>query len=318
VPPPAAGAERIMTGRRLLRHLGLAVAYLAVVEGMLRWGFGLGDPPLARLDPATEYELVGPAEYRRWGNRIAINADGLRMPPLAAIAAPDERRVLLVGDSVIYGNHFLDQSQTIAIRMADRLAAMPRLAGCRTPTLPVAVSSWGPVNQAAFLAREGSFGAQAAGIVVSAHDLFDVPRAGAGILPYRTGPPPGALGDVVLMAWERRPWRPAGPPPAPLDERAAQSLAALDRIVAQLRDDGIEPVLFYHPTLTERAGPERTEATVFRNWAGRAAVAFADLGAVPVTTADYLDDIHPGPSGADLLATALADRLGPGLPGCPP
>ncbi|MBF9036857.1 SGNH/GDSL hydrolase family protein, partial [Rhodobacterales bacterium HKCCE2091] len=152
---------------RARRWLLAAVLVLALLEAGLRWGVGLGQPVLARLDPVTEYELIGPAEYRRRGNRIAINSLGMR-----AGEPGQGPRILLVGDSVVYGGTELDQSETIAARLDAALAA------CGAQALPVAVSSWGPVNQAAWLRREGVQDARAAALVVSAHDLHDVPRPG--------------------------------------------------------------------------------------------------------------------------------------------
>jgi len=87
-------------------------------------------------------------------------------------------------------------------------------------------------------------------------------------------------------------------------------------MVAGLRRQGIRPVLFYHPTVPERAGAPAAEAAVFRDWAGSRKVPFADLGAVPAGPADYRDHIHPGPDGAALLAAGLARDLAPSVPPC--
>lgn len=293
--------------------LALAIA----LEATLRFGVGLGDPPLARLDPMTEYELVPAARYRRWGNTIAVNAFGMRTRDHAAEPAWAERRLLLIGDSVVYGTHFLDQDETIATVLEDRLAGLPRLAGCTVLALPMAVSSWGPENQAAFLAREGTFGAQAAAIVLSAHDLYDVPQSGTAILPYRLTGSRTAIGDALKIGLERL-WRPQpSDQPLPREEMAARSLAALDRMLAQLDTAGIRPVLVYHPTQPERIGNAVTlEPARFRDWAEVRGLRFLDLGSAIAAPEGYRDAIHPDPIGAALIADALADALGDDLRDC--
>jgi len=303
-----------MRAGRLATGAVAVIAAVALLEAGLRFGVGLGTPPLARLDPVTEYEHVGPAVYHRWGNRIEINAQGLRMPPMRDMPDADERRVLLVGDSVIYGNHFLDQSETIAARMTAALRDDPRFADCSPIVLPVAASSWGPVNQAGFLARDGTFGAVAAGIVVSGHDLYDVPLDGARMLPYRTGAPMGAIGDAVEIVLERAfPTRITAARP-PREVRVRQTRDALDRMTDQLRRHGIAPVLFYHPTVPERGEAPTAEAVAFRDWAAARSVTFVDLGSVSALGADtYRDTIHPNAAGTAVLAQALVAHLAAGV-----
>ncbi len=164
------------------------VIVVVLIEAVLRWVFGFGDPPLARVDTDTEYELVAPAEYRRWGNEVSINSDGMRAAELPATPDVDDRRLLIIGDSVVYGGHRIDQSETIAAQLAAGLGDDSFLAGCRPVVVPMAVSSWGPANQAAFLKRDGHFAAQVAAIVVSAHDLYDIPTGRIESIPYRLGP----------------------------------------------------------------------------------------------------------------------------------
>lgn len=301
--------------KSLWRGAIAALAGLALLEAGLRWGVGLGQPPLARLDPVTEYELLGPAQYRRWGNRIEINAAGLRMGPLEPVTETT-RRVLVIGDSVIYGGHFLDQPETIAAGMTRALNAAPDLAGCALAVLPVAVSSWGPANQAAFLKRDGTFEAVAAGIVLSGHDLYDTPQAGTQILPYRTRAPIGAIGDAVEAVLERTLPRASFPQP-PFEERASRSLGALDEMVRLLRSAAIEPILFYHPTMSERAAdtPSR-QADIFRSWAEDRNIAYSDLGAITIDRTAYQDDIHPTAEGAGILADALSAALRPAISPC--
>lgn len=303
--------------RKLVSALTCLAVLTVLAEAVLRFGVGLGDPPLARLDPDTEYELVPSAQYRRWGNTVTVNQFGMRTRDHPATPAEAERRVLLIGDSVIYGTHFLDQDETIAAVLEARLAGVIRLGGCRFLALPMAVSSWGPENAAAFLAREGTFGAVAAAVVVSAHDLYDVPRSASDILPYRLTGSHSAISDAVEIIRERL-WRPQPEgTPVPPEASAARSLLALDAMLAQLQAAGIRPILVYHPTTAERAGeaasPERAR---FRAWADAQGLRFLDLGTAIVLPDGYRDTIHPDATGAARIAGALADTLADEIPAC--
>lgn len=285
-----------------LRWLLIPLSLIAATELALRFGVGLGDPPIALLTQDTEYELKGPATYHRWHNRIAINAQGLRTAELAPQKPDGQHRMLLIGDSVIYGGHFLDQSETIAAQMAKTLAS----ANCAPRVLPAAVSSWGPENQAAFLKKRGTFGADWAAIIVSAHDLYDVMQDDPDILPYRTKPSRTALGDAVQAARERLLRTAPAPPRFTPQERRAISLDALTRMTKQLRAAGAKVFLVYHPTTTERTTSARPERQAFQNWARDQGVAFADLGDAPIPLDGYRDTIHPNPLGAEKIAAELA------------
>lgn len=301
---------------RWFKTLFVLTGLLIVAEGVLRWGVGLGNPPLVRLDPATEYELIGPAEYHRWGNGILINAVGMRAPEIIAEPGTGTRRVLIIGDSVIYGGHFIDQSETVAAFATAQLTGDARLTGCERIALPIAASSWGPVNQAAFLDRSGTFGAQAAGIVVSAHDLYDTPQGGAEMLPYRTSAPLTAVQDAVTIVLERLFPMAAKPPVLTPDASAAQTRAALSRMTTQLRAAGVEPILFYHPTISERQTGLRPEAAQFEEWATRTGLRFVNMGRADIASNAYRDDIHPNAVGAAKLANIIVDAVAPDLAEC--
>jgi hypothetical protein len=305
-------------GGKIIRYAAIGTLVLVfAVECILRWAVGLGDPPLARLDPVTEYELVPSASYKRWGNQVTINADGMRGPEHPALPDVQERHVLLIGDSVVYGGHFLDQSETISAQMLQVFSDDTRLAGCTVRVLPMAASSWGPVNQAAFLEEYGTFGATAAGIVVSAHDLYDTPNAVSDILPYRTAPAFTAIGDAVQAVLERtQRAAPEAEDTLPFEARAQTSLAALDQIADLLDEQNVRPVLIYHPTVTERSGQVDPAQTTFAQWAQTRGIRLLDFGSTQVAPTDYRDDIHPTASGANLLARTVAPVIAEGLQPC--
>lgn len=292
-----------MTPRCII--FGAIAASLLLIEVVLRVYFGFGGPPIARQDPEIEYILV-PGSYRRFGNDIQINSHGLRAPEFDDRAPATERRILLIGDSVIYGNHFLDQKETIAVQMTDMLTG-PARDGGRTLVIPVALSSWGPINQAAYIARHGTFGADMAIIVLSSHDLHDIPTNSRNLVPYRLWRPLGAIDDAVHSVLERF----AIPPPASavpmtLEEGAALSLAALDRMIAQMRTQGLQITLLYHPTISERQGGASTSLKAFADTAARTGVLFRDLHDLHLGPAQYRDDIHPNADGTERIARELA------------
>ena len=306
-------------GRRWRRLGGGALALLVVVavaEAILRWGVGLGDPPLARLDPDTEYELVRSAEYRRWGNTISINALGMRAPDPPAPSRPSDRRVLVIGDSVVYGGHRLDQSETVAARMTAALETDPALAGCRPIVLPMAVSSWGPINQAAFLARDGLHGADVAALVISAHDLAEVPDGREASVPYGLSSPGWAIGDAVHLLRQRLSSPEPGPPLAPLEERWAANLAALNEMADRLAAAGVTLEVVYHPTTLELAGTMPPERALVLDWAAGRGLEVVDRIVSGPGPSGYRDLIHPNAAGSDDLARELAAVVSPHLASC--
>lgn len=306
--------------RRWPLRLARSIAGMALlVEAALRWGVGLGDPVIAIPDPEIEYRLKPSASYARFGNRIEINSLGTRGPEISAQVAPSERRILLIGDSIVYGTEHLDQDETVGSRLRDLLRAAPELGRCEPEVIAMAASSWGPVNAAAFLDRFGTIGASAAAVIVSAHDLYDLPEAPPQLLTYRLEPSWSAIGDAAAEVMRRiRPGRPTAEETRSLEHRARISLEALSRMTAQLRAASMTPLLVYHPTRRERGGFEARERAVFRDWAIARGVTMIDLGREIEDEDGYRDEIHPDPIGAKRIAAVLARRLIDRIPACVP
>lgn len=277
-----------------------AVVFVVALEAALRL-IGLGNPPIAVRDTELEYRLVPNAVYHRWGNRIEIGDHGFRSETLPDLPRDNELRLLLIGDSVVYGNHFLDQDETISSRLAGLLSTP----SCKVRVIPMAVSSWGPMNQAAALERHGTFGASEIAIVLSGHDLFDTPLENGSLVPYRLSEPIGAIGDAIEAVFERYFHATTSHSLPPFEERVKLSLEALDEIADKITSSNIELRLVYNATTQERrAGISDLGIRIF-DWAHSRGVASLDLGGVQGI--GYRDHIHPNADGALRIAEALAE-----------
>lgn len=139
---------------------------LLLAELVARYGLGLGDPPLYLADPFTEYRLKPNQHLRRFGHRIDVNANGMRSSPLAASLPPGGRRLLVFGDSVVWGGAVLDQGQIATERL--KRSGIAEVGN-------VAASSWGPGNWLGWARRYGFFQATDVVLVISSHDAYDNP-----------------------------------------------------------------------------------------------------------------------------------------------
>ena len=106
---------------RARRSIALLVLGLSAVlitgEWIARNRLGLGTPPLYVADPHTEYRLKPNQKLTRFGNRIEVNAYSNRSAPLAATPPSSARRVLVFGDSVVWGGAVLDQALIATIML---------------------------------------------------------------------------------------------------------------------------------------------------------------------------------------------------------
>lgn len=283
-----------------------AAATLVAAEATLRL-VGLGDPPIAVLDTELEYRLVPNATYQRWGNRIEIGDHGYRAASLSKMPRDNEARLLLIGDSVVYGNHLLDQSETIS----SRLSALLSTSTCVVRVIPMAVSSWGPINQAAALERQGTFGANEVAIVLSGHDIFDTPLSDGSLVPYRLSKPIGAIGDAIEALFEHHLRSDLSTPVLSPEERARLSSDALDRIAAKVTAAGAELRLVYNATTQERQSAISGGGKRILDWAKSRDVPLLHLGRIDGVS--YRDHIHPDANGAQRIAEALSEWYSDGV-----
>ena len=149
--------------RRLLFFVGAILLVLAGGEIFSRRVLGLGSPPLSITDPVIEYMFAPNQDVKRFGNRQIYNAYGMRNENFDVNSR--KRKILVLGDSVINGGNLTDQSE-----LATEIASDDdRIFG------NVSAGSWGPQNMAAWFNKYGPLGSDTAIVVISSHDLNDLP-----------------------------------------------------------------------------------------------------------------------------------------------
>jgi hypothetical protein len=174
---PGSAAER-SPPRALTRKLALRVAAIAVIllvaaELVCRFAIGLGDPPLYQADAKMEYLLQPSKIYHRFHNRFAVNQYSMRaddFPPKKS--SPNELRIIVVGDSIVYGGVRIDQSDIdteILKRDLQQQFGRPVVVG------NASAKSWGPPNELAYLERYGTLDADVVVLELSSHDYADAP-----------------------------------------------------------------------------------------------------------------------------------------------
>jgi hypothetical protein len=278
---------------------------------------GFGEPPLVHLDPLIEYYPIPNRSYRRFGHLVAINRYGMRSDDFDRITLPREDHVLLLGDSVVYGNHHIDQSSTVAARLQHELRAQPHRHLLVVSAL--AASSWGPGNVLEHYRRFGPFPGRAAYVVVSTHDRVDAPHVGTDLIPYRVAPPLGPLHDLWLSVWERLKRRLATELPGPSHEELQRRVdAALAELLVTLRVNHDDVTLLFHPTRSETKLADTAGQEHFRVRAGAQGVRFVSL--MPVYRRAYqdgievhADDIHLSDDGSRVVAKHIQEGLAPRL-----
>lgn len=144
-----------MRVRRLLLIAAIAAAQFAVFEAALRrWGHSEAAPAFQSLfmpDPAIGYRLRPGAQVRfataEFDTRIAINDQGIRDDQPIGPKAPNERRIVVLGDSLVLSVQ-VDHRQTFCHLLEERLN---RAGGpIRYRVINAGVQGYGPVEELLF------------------------------------------------------------------------------------------------------------------------------------------------------------------------
>lgn len=300
----------------------VVVALLCVAGNITCWWAGLGDPPLYITDPEIGY-MMKPGVSHPFGHTVTINRWSQRGADLSERkGAPNERRVLVIGDSIVYGGSLQDDADLATVMLEPLLA---RAWGGTVRIANIACGSWGPGNQLAYLRRLGTFDADAAVIVLNSLDYGSVVRHEPLSWGQPTRKPIIALEEGVQRFILRfAPALSPGPSSAideynPTPQDAEGSLRALREMVELLRARGVRVAAVMHPRQSELEGAML---------GGRARLMDA-LGAlnVPVLTTDeamraslsrgegpYRDDIHLTTHGQRVLSEVLLAAVRAAMP----
>jgi lysophospholipase L1-like esterase len=255
--PPVARKRR--WPRRLGWLAAAVIILLIAAELILRFHFGLGDPPLSMFDPDMEYRFQPNQTVHRFGNLIHYNAYSQRADDFPEHkSSSDELRVMFIGDSVINGGNQTDQSQLVTQilqrRLTDELHRKVIVGNA-------SASSWGPPNELAYVNKFGLVDADVVVLVFNDEDAFDAMTFNpvVGIRPdFPNRKPLLALTEAwtrYLPMFTARFKKPPPPDPTVPDEQALSiCMDAIRQLVEIARSHGARVLIAEHHALPRFMG----------------------------------------------------------------
>ncbi|MEC4985032.1 MAG: SGNH/GDSL hydrolase family protein [Oscillatoria sp. PMC 1076.18] len=312
----------------LLIVLAVVLAGLLLVELVLRFWFGFGNPLLYLADEEIGYLLAPNQRVRRLGNRIRINQYSMRSPNFSPQRPTETLRILLLGDSVANGAWWTDQAETISELVRAELAK-ENLA--TVEVLNASANSWGPRNELAYLRRYGTFSSQAVVILINTDDLFAVAPNSVAVGQDRNYPDRKPLTGIGELS--TRLFVPAPPVPgmkaiqAEKGDRVGFNLEAIAQMKILADANNAELILAMTPLIREIGEPGARDYELqarqrVENFTQTKTIIYIDF--LPLfkqleqPESLYRDHIHLSPQGNKLVSETLTQALQKLLPSTVP
>ncbi|MEL6931108.1 MAG: SGNH/GDSL hydrolase family protein [Cyanobacteria bacterium J06600_6] len=293
-----------------------SIGGVAVISEVgLRIIMGLGDPPLYVTDLEIGYLLAPEQKLRRQGSLYQTNQYSMRSQPLQSEA---KNRILLLGDSVVNGSWWTDQTQTLSSLLEQKLEA-----DNPAEVLNLSANSWGPRNELAYLKRFGLFDASTLVLIINTDDLFttEPTSLAVGKSPsYPAKKPTLALIEYYQLFL-------ASPPVIPeleqlktatlQNDRLSQNLAAIKEIKAIADASQMKFILVLTPLLREfESDSTQSELTARKRLQELVAAEKIDYIDILAEWADfpqpeflYRDRIHPTLQGNTKIIDVIVEHL---------
>ena len=139
------------------------------VEIFAKYVLGLGNPPISIEHRTIEYEFAPNQDLRRFHKKIKINSMGMRSNEFSQHS--NKKRLLVYGDSVIWGGSLTDQNN-LSTEILKRILEKNNY---NFDVGNISAGSWGPGNWLAHINERGIYGADIIILVISSHDWNDNP-----------------------------------------------------------------------------------------------------------------------------------------------
>lgn len=172
-----AGRSIASFGSRRKAWAGASLLFLTCVatsDMALQHLLGLGNPVTVSIDTSCEYILTPNQHKVRFGKKVDINEFGMRSGPVVFPKPADQYRVLLVGDSVVYGTSRVGQTEIFTGILQREL---PRDIQQRMAILNASAGGWAISNEKDYIRSRGIFSSDLVLLVLNSTDLSQ-PRSG--------------------------------------------------------------------------------------------------------------------------------------------
>ncbi len=310
--------ETLMPARGTAIVALTSLAALVLAAELLLRMFGFGNPILYQPHAQAGFFPAPNQDVQRYGGRVATNSHGMRAPEFNAEKRPGTLRILMLGDSTLYGGSFVDQPDIYARRLESSLDAA--YGDKNVEVLNMGVNAWGPFNKLGYVEMFGTFDSDIAIICLPIGDIYRklAQLWGVPFMPVGRGPR-FALEEVLHhLNWRSRA---LGTRKAELTNREAQGergIAAYVKLAEMLRDRGCEVFIEILPSQQAGASdviPAEQKQAVEKLSAALAAKGFkvgypAGLFEGHGEPDDiYHDPVHLSTHGHDLYAKYLESRL---------
>ncbi len=314
-------SERAVGGRSGKLAFAVSCVLLIMLAEVLLRFLGVGHPILYVDDPMAGY-YPGPNQrvYRYSDKLVATNQFGMRAPSYPEAKPKGCFRILMLGDSTLWGGSYVNQDEIYARLVEKQLNT--RGESSRVQVLNMGVNGWGPYHELGYVERFGTFGADAVIVCLPIGDV-ERPLSRLSQAPYFPvqSPPRLALEEVFLKLIWRYHTRLMGPSSAEaIAIQVEQGMRAYVDLGKRLREAGCEVLFEVLPSRTagvstQVPAPEKvlvdrlTEALGREGFrvgfpagfaAGQPAEALADL---------YHDECHLHWRGHHLYAEYLTSRI---------
>ncbi|MEO0430236.1 MAG: SGNH/GDSL hydrolase family protein [Cyanobacteria bacterium J06656_5] len=302
----------------VLLGLFFLLAGVLVAELTLRLFFGFGNPPLYTADDDIGYLLAPNQRMRRFGNLIAINHYSMRAHAIEKSPAANTLRVFLIGDSIVNGNWWTDQSEILSARLENALSQKSEQSDAEV--LNASANSWGPRNELAYLKRFGIFDSQIVMLVINTDDLFGTQPSPLQVGKDRSYPDKKPL--LALLELTNR-LKKQSPIPGLQEiqnekgDRIGKNLTAIKEIKKYVADSDGQLLLAMTPLKREVLNGPRDYEEVARQRVDdlvmQQDIPYIDFlsafQASPDPEGLYRDHIHLSPTGNSLVTQVLTDLI---------
>ena len=155
--------------RRLVGFIVAAAMLVIGAEVVLRL-MGVGNPILYVNDAQVGFYPAPNQSVQRYGNRVSTNSFGMRAPEISAQKKAGTFRILMIGDSTLWGGSYIDQQGLYARRVEQALNVKAKEQ--RVEVLNIGVNAWGPFHKLGYIQKFGTFDADVAVICMPYGDIF--------------------------------------------------------------------------------------------------------------------------------------------------